>query len=650
MKTIFLTWIAFIISLSVHAYEERNLLQKSIDKESLKNTLILNQKWVKYPDYKNRAGWDALTGELKQSIISRGNNALNYEWKVIKATDYLEFDRNGNRDAMQDPYYANIDALSELFIAELAEGKGRFNDQIANGVWLFCEMTSWARSCHMGYHTRLEKSSLPDYNEHIIDLSVGDIGSLFAWINFFLKEDLDKIHPLIAKRMRQSVQDRFLDAYMNRDYGWHAFKATPLTKVNNWNTRVNFNALSAFLLMENDPDKLAAAVYRSMISVDKFINYYHDDGACEEGTSYFSGAVGKLYDYLQMLEYAGLPVSSIFNDPLIKRMGEFISKAYIGNGWVVNYSDASPRFKGPVGVIFRYGEAVGSDEMKQFAAHLYHHEKKDDYIFAGVDIFRNLENISSHGSLVTTHPAVSTEPFMWYPQTELLFIRDKSGFFFSAKGGTNQQSHNHNDIGNFVLFYNNQPVFIDAGVGTYTGQTFGSGRYSIFTMQSDYHNVPVINGISQRSFGSSRRPDDEKYSARDVKFDAKLYSFSVDIVGSYHPDSKAESWKRSYDLNPGGRLTIEDQFVLSEAVKPNQVNFMTSTLPDLSQPGKIRLKIEDQVIVLKYAISQFDASLEVIELTDKGLYNTWGEKLYRLSLNARELANKGKYKFEINRE
>ena len=57
--------------------------------------------------------------------------------------------------------------------------------------------------------------------------------------------------------------------------------------VNNWNPWCNSNALQCFLLMENNKDRLAKAVYRSMKSVDQFINFVKSDGACEEGTSYW---------------------------------------------------------------------------------------------------------------------------------------------------------------------------------------------------------------------------------------------------------------------------------------------------------------------------------------------------------------------------
>lgn len=59
---------------------------------------------------------------------------------------------------------------------------------------------------------------------------------------------------------------------------------------------------------------LAKAVYRSMVSVDKFINYTHTDGACEEGPSYWGHAAGKcliIWNYCQPLPEELSPSSII---------------------------------------------------------------------------------------------------------------------------------------------------------------------------------------------------------------------------------------------------------------------------------------------------------------------------------------------------
>lgn len=72
-----------------------------------------------------------------------------------------------------------------------------------------------------------------------------------------------------------------------------AFHLKPGGLVNNWNPWCNFNVLQCFFLLENDRDKLAKAVYRTMTSVDHFINYTHGDGGCEEGPSYWGHAAGR---------------------------------------------------------------------------------------------------------------------------------------------------------------------------------------------------------------------------------------------------------------------------------------------------------------------------------------------------------------------
>lgn len=171
MKKILLLFI-FAISFcaSAYAYEERNLLQQAAGIDRLKQTLVLNQEWVPYPAYADRAGWDKLTGTYKSELVERGEKALSFQWVVVKATDFIEFEKSGSRQIMESPFGANTGALKDLVLAELAEGKGRFTDQIINGVWFFCEMSTWALSAH------LPGRSLPDVNNPVIDLTVGDVG------------------------------------------------------------------------------------------------------------------------------------------------------------------------------------------------------------------------------------------------------------------------------------------------------------------------------------------------------------------------------------------------------------------------------------------------------------------------------------------
>lgn len=638
MRT-FLTAFFIIVCLTVgNAHEYRDLLQNEVDIKTLTNALILNQDWVSYPDYNDRKGWDNFVGDWKDELIRSGEEALQYEWRVVKASDYLEFERSGSQSIMEEPFGANNNALSKLVIAELAEGKGRFIDQIANGIWFSCEMTSWALSAHIRGEQE-EETSLPSFKEHVIDLTAGDMGSFFSWTYYFLKDELDKVHPLVAERLRKNLQERILDAFMERDdFWWQAFSASPETMVNNWNPWCNFNVLTCFLLLEDDPVKLGSAVYRTMVSVDKFINYSNEDGACEEGPSYWGHAAGKMYDYLQILNYATSGKVSLFDHSIIKNMGEYIAQSYVGNGWVVNFADASAKGGGDKGVIFRYGKAVESKSMQQYAAYLNERESQKR-MSVGRDMFRSLENFVSIDQLKTTVASVSNEASVWYPETEFCYMRNKTGLFFAAKGGYNSESHNHNDAGTFSLYLNEIPMIIDVGVGTYTRQTFSHERYSIWTMQSQYHNLPMINGVAQ-SFG-------REYRASDVVFDPKKSLFSLNLTNAYPENAAIDKWQRSYLLEQNGALVIQDKFKLKQANSANQVNFLTWAKPDVSAPGSVLLEKEGSSIKLTYDARQFTPVVEKVTLSDSRLSRVWGTEIYRLSLNAKQMQMSGKYKFTL---
>ena len=342
-----------------------------------------------------------------------------------------------------------------------------------------------------------------------------------------------------------------------------------------------------------------------MQSVDKFINFVKSDGACEEGTSYWGHAAGKMYDYLQILSDGTNGKVSLFNNPMIRRMGEYISRSYVGDGWVVNFADASAKGGGDAPLIYRYGRAVGSEEMMQFAAYLL--KGKRPTIPLGNDAFRTLQCVLLNKELEQTKPAHNVPACTWYPETEFCYLTNNSGWFLATKGGFNNESHNHNDAGTFSLYINNTPMLIDAGVGTYTRQTFSSERYSIWTMQSNYHNLPMIT--------------------------------------AYPEEAAVNSWIRSYKLE-NKRLVITDKFSLKETKAANQVNFLVWGDIDISKAGKVSIKVGNEHATLEYP-ANFKATLETIELPDTRLSNVWGKQIYRIVLIDTQKKLEGNYKFII---
>jgi len=633
LQFLFIYFLALTMALPCQAFEKRDLLQKQTTKEALVEMLIKEQAWVDTPDYTDREGWDALLDTLKSKYIRKGEQYLNYNWQVVTASMYREFSLSGNRSIMERPQGANNGALAALFYAELAEGKGRFIPGIIDGVFFMCEQTSWALSAHIP-HGNLKV--LPDHRENTVDLMAAEVSTLMSWIYYYFHEEFDKIDQSLSPRLKSELKRRITIPYMTYNGWWVGIGAPENACINNWNPWINFNVLQTFLLIEEDPQVLADGVWRTMQSVDEFLNRYKEDGCCDEGPSYWTHAAGELVDYLSLLQIGTKGKISIFDNTMIRNMGEYISRAYVGKNWVVNFADASAH--GPGGspsLIYRYGKAVGSEEMMQFAASL----KWQSELSGGTQVFRAQNSWKVRKEIAQVTPAIPSAPFTWYPETEVCMMRNEEGLMVAAKGGHNNESHNHNDVGSFCLWMNQEPVFIDLGVETYSRKTFSGERYDIWTMQSEYHNLPRINGHAQRPGG--------EYRSASASFDAKKMAFTTDIAPAYPKEANVKMWKRTCQLKKN-TLLLTEQFQLTEAGnEPNIIRLMVWKEPKAIKEGTICIQTETGEARLIYDASQLTAQIEPLEVKDGALKSCWKDMVYRISLQAKKCNQEGTYRYRI---
>lgn len=601
---------------------ERHLLEDCITYEDLGAAIRLNQSWVDYPAYKDRKAWEErVAPSLREKIIQNGEKALHHEWRPDLASDYLAFKRTGEIRTGRKNHLA----LQALMLAELVEGKGRFMDAIMDGAWFLCE-TSWIHSAHLAFQK--DQSGLPDWNEPTIELVVADIGAQMAWLHYFFKEELDKLSPLIDKRIVEQVNRNLIDPYFARDdYWWMGFYNQ---QVNNWNPWINYNVLQALMLVEDDPIRIREGVWKLMKSTDFFFSMYHEDGACDEGPTYWSGASGYVLKFLDLLDKVTGGKVNIFGNPLLHNMAQYIYRVHVGGNYFVNFADSSPKVTPSPGILFRFGKRIGDTRMMEFAALA---AQRNQSFKKGVSGYfaSALDEMFMYGEIIS-YPR--SEPLIgdyWFKDTQICIARDKEGtadgFFFAAKGGHNQESHNHNDVGSCILYYDNSPLLVDVGVGTYTRQTFGPERYSIWTMRSSYHNLPTINGVEQKN--------GKEFAARNQQYKAtsKSVFYQVDIAGAYPPEAGVKKWTRSYTLQRGKRFVIEDHWNLSQQQKNIVLNFMTCCSVEIDRKQNITLLSDAGRMRLEYDKHLFTVETDVIELADAKLKRGWnGKNITRIRL------------------
>ena len=199
-------------------------------------------------------------------------------------------------------------------------------------------------------------------------------------------------------------------------------------------------------------------------------------------------------------------------------------------------------------------------------------------------------------------------------------------FILPAKGGHNAESHNHNDVGSCILYYNGYPVLIDVGVGIYSKKTFSNQRYEIWTMRSSFHNLPTINGIEQK--------DGKQFAARATRFNSTKTkaSFSVDISGAYPREAKVKEWTRSYTLERGKKITITDHYQLEENNGANTLNFISDLNCRIVTSGIIELSGPGVAMKMKYDPSVLKPCIEIKPTEDKRLFTAWGDHVTRISM------------------
>ncbi|MBF8297078.1 MAG: hypothetical protein HW389_3623, partial [Bacteroidetes bacterium] len=247
--------------------QEKNLLSGPFTAELLKTSILAAKDWHPYPKQFERGAWSQLPEAVRNTSIARAEKLLHGSWQVPKATDFLEYKRNGNRSRYEAISFGRREQLAALVLGECVEGKGRFLDDIMNGVWTICEETYWGVPAHVG----LQKSGpgLPDVAEPTVDLFAAETGMLIAWTYYLVGEELNKISPLITERMRYEVQRRVISVNLDRDdFWWMGFSRT----VNNWNPWICSNWLTAVLVFEEDPARRAASVHKIMRCLDNFLN------------------------------------------------------------------------------------------------------------------------------------------------------------------------------------------------------------------------------------------------------------------------------------------------------------------------------------------------------------------------------------------
>jgi hypothetical protein len=627
-------------------------LSEKVSKDELGKMLVAREDWHPFPKAKDRDEWGKVSARIGGRFVKLAEGYLEDEIPMLPATLYLQYKRVGNRSNYQDVWYERRMMLHSMVVAECIEGKGRFLDKIADIVWAICEESSWTWPAHIS--PQKAGVDLPDVDEPVVALFSAETGSSLAWTWYLLKDELNEVSPLVARRIEREVSARILKPFVEReDFGWMGFGSRSKgNRPNNWNPWINSNVLAAGLLMEQDEVRRVELVHKVLRSVDNFLVPYPEDGSCDEGPSYWGRAGASLFDNLELLYGASRGRFDVYGEGIVKEIGRFIYRASVCGDYFVNIGDCDGRIAIDRDLVWRYGRRIGDQMMQDLAAY----GATEDELFNSKRALRSLGRLLHtvfDAEKLLAEAGSARQPLLrdvWLgdEDMQMMAARDQEGsvkgLYVACWGAHNGQSHNHNDVGSFIVFADGRPFVIDVGRPTYTRQTFSSERYKIWSMQSDYHDVPTVNGQMQ---GAGR-----EYAAKDVKYEMGdgFAQLSLDIAGSYPSGTGVKKWVRTVRLNRGRNIEVEDSFELERAGGKIAENLITPCEVNYRKVGEIVLKDEKTgtAVLLAYDVDKFEMDLEKIELEDESLADVWGDRLYRIRLVGKGTARQDKWSIRLS--
>ncbi|MGH9600229.1 MAG: heparinase II/III domain-containing protein, partial [Terracidiphilus sp.] len=608
-----------------------------------------------YPQWTDRAAWEAVPDDLRAATIEHAEDDQKDGWHAFLATTFLEFARTGNRSHYEAQTFGRRNHLIDLVLAECLEGKGRFLDDITNGIWLICEESFWGVPAHLG----MQKAGvgLPDITDPIIELFGADTAQLLALTKYLVGEQLHSVSPLIVPRIRLEAERRILKPARERnDFSWMGFERKPNgARLNNWTPWINSNLMVANLLLEEDPKLRVFETTRILRSLDQYLNEYWPDAGEEEGPGYFSASPMCYFEAVSMIDGATGHITNILSTPFIDKMGRYILNAHICGNNYIDYGDAHVH-SGPDGdLLWRYGRAVHDKQLADFGAYWANHrsheagQHSDDRHRLGAVPFmgRDMSMLLEAKELRADKGADVLFRDSYYPDMGLVTARIKAdsaeGWYFADLACNNGRSHSHNDTGSYIIYQDCEPVAIDVGVAAYTAKTFSRERYTLRFMQSAYHNLPTIGGVMQHN-GLQYRATGRSYSSND---DRATYSF--DIADAYPEEAGVTSWVRTVTLDRKlNKVVVEEDFKLEKAV-PVSLSVMT---PRVATPGSGVLTLtlasgQGNAALLKYDAAALAPTVETIKLDDAGLRMSWGPQIYRILMNSTQPVSSGKWTYEF---
>lgn len=549
--------------------------------------------------------------------------------KPIAALPFKEWDlyrSKGSRIEFEALYFDRRRRLAALVVAALKVGIEPYLPALEDTIWAICDEYTWCLPAHLMNHDAAVEGE--EFKQ--IDLFASETAHALSETCHIFR---DQLNGLVVRRVQREIMERVLEPYvaLKRAYWWETCEI-------NWSAVCAGNIGMAAIYLLPDSKVLLPIIGRVLASMDCFLEGFSEEGACLEGLGYWYYGFGYYVYFSELLKQrTGGKVDILQTDAKARRVAQFPQSCFLQGNHIANFSDCSRENGIQIGIFSRLCEQF--EEIR--VPTLDHLPPTIDHCGRFAGAVRNVVWLNE--TLLREREGLPLQTD-FLPEAQWMVSRAKVGnklVSFAAKGGHNDEPHNHNDIGHFIWIVDGVRWFEDLGAGLYTKQYFGEERYSTLCNSSAGHSVPIINGSHQQ--------EGIVHGAQVLAADCTDASdrFKLDLTKAYVVPI-LEKLERSFEFDKlQGKLTISDSFEFSESGAAVTERFVSQHKPVIVKDGEIRLKIdfeEDDTQasvandqhqqLMRYDAKQLTASIQAVEHQN---HEGGTETVYLIDLTAAEV-------------
>ncbi|MBN2376380.1 MAG: heparinase II/III family protein [Sedimentisphaerales bacterium] len=541
----------------------------------------------------NRKVWEELAKKSSfKNVIRRAESHLKSQMPESSDELYLDFSRTGTRTNWERVNNQRLQRFKELVLAECLEDKGRFIKAIEECVRAICSQRSWVMPAH-------DRSLLNFHGKQIdIDLLSSKLAWNMALTNYLLA---DRISADTRQLIHDNVQRRVLDPFLAMVSGKRSLNSW-FNTTNNWNSVCLAGVTGAALVQLQSPRERAIYIVSAEKYSLNFLKGFTADGYCSEGLGYWNYGYGHYILLTELIYQATGSKVDLLDRSKAQSAATFAKRVEIINGVYPSFADCSVYSK-PISEIMHY-----ISRRRELGWSKY-----DTIDTTGVysNLFQTL--LFSFGNSAAGVSPVkgvkeATEERDFFQEAGILICRGGNNkdvrMGAALKGGHNNEHHNHNDVGSYVVVSGDKVMLVDPGAEVYTARTFSSKRYVSKAINSYGHPVPVVAGKLQRAGGNARG------EVVRSEFTDESDTLVLDISSAYNV-KQLKKLERSfvYSRKGSGSLTVTDTV---EFESPQSFSTALITLGEWKQVALGVLEITNGEEIVRVEITVTGSDYEVV--------------------------------------